>query len=60
MVVMVDPPRSLTSDLVMDALATYNPRSSKIHAQVKGVAFSFKLEEKIASVIQDALPPLRR
>ena len=60
MVVTVDPPRSLTTDLVMDALATYRPRSSNIHAQVKRVAFTFKLEEKIATVIQDALPAVRK
>jgi hypothetical protein len=59
MVVTVDPPRSLTTDLVMDALAAYKPRSSHIHAQVKRAAFTFKLEEKIAAVIQDALSPLK-
>ena len=56
----VDPARSLTTDLVMDALATYRPSSSIIHAQVKRVAFTFKLEEKIATVIQDALPTVCR
>lgn len=62
MVVTVDPPKSLTTDLVMDALATYmySPRSTNIHAHVKRVAFSFKLEEKIGTVIQDALPPVHR
>ena len=56
MVVTVDPPKSLSTDLVMDALATYKTRSSSlIHNQVKGVAFSLKLEEKIATLIQDAL-----
>jgi hypothetical protein len=55
MVVTVDPPRSLEPDIVMDALAIYKDRSSRIHAQVKG--FTFKLEEKIATIIQDALPP---
>jgi len=52
-VVTVDPPKSLSTDLVMDALATYKARSSYIHAQVKG--FTLKPEEKIAIVIQDAL-----
>jgi hypothetical protein len=54
MVVTVDPPKSLSTVLVMDALATYKPRSSDIHAQVKVESF-FKLEEKIATVIRDAL-----
>ena len=54
-VATVDPPKSLTTDLVMDALATYRSRSSRIHAQVKEVAVTFKLEEKIATVIWDAL-----
>jgi hypothetical protein len=58
--VTVDPPRSLTTDFVTDALAAYKPRSSQIHAKVKGAAFTFKLEEKIATVIQDALPALPR
>ena len=60
MVVTIDPPKSLTEDLVMDALATYMPRSSDIHDQVKRIAFTFELEEKIGTVIQDALPPLRK
>jgi hypothetical protein len=60
MVVTVDPPKSLTKDMVMDSLATYMPRSPKIHDQVKKVAFTFKLEERIGTVIQDALPPLHR
>ena len=55
--VMMDPPKTLSTDLVMDALATYTTsRSSKIHAQVKKVAFSHKLGGNIASVIRDALP----
>ena len=58
--VMVDSPKSLSTDLVMDALATYRPRSSDIHDQVKRIAFTFELEEKIGTVIQDALPPLRK
>jgi len=60
MLVTVDPPRSLSSVLVTSALATHKPRSPHIQAQVKGVAFTFKLEEKIAPIIQEALPPLRR
>jgi hypothetical protein len=60
MVVTVDPPKSLTHDLVMDALATYRPRADEIHDQVRRVAFTLKLEEKIETVIQDALPPLHR
>ena len=57
MVTVVDPPKTLSRDLVMDALATYQSKSSNIHAQVKEVAASvtLKLEEKIASVIRDAL-----
>jgi hypothetical protein len=55
LVVTVDPPKSLSTVLVMDALETYKPRSSHIHAQVKGVAFTLNLEEKIATVIRDAL-----
>ena len=56
-VATLDPPKSLTRDLVMDALATYMSKSSNIHTQVKEVAVgvSLKLEEKIASVIRDAL-----
>jgi len=48
-VATLDPPKSLSRDLVMDVLATYKSRSSHIHAQVKEVAVSLKLEEKIAS-----------
>ena len=55
-VVTVDPPTSVSTDLVMNALARYKLRSSQIHAQVKKVADLHKLEEKIASVIRDALP----
>jgi hypothetical protein len=55
-VATLDPPKSLSRDLVMDVLATYAPRSLRIHAQVKVVAGSFKLEEKIiASVLRDNL-----
>jgi hypothetical protein len=59
-VATLDPPKSSSRDLVMDALATYKTKSSDIHAKVKEVAISvrvtLKLEEKIASVIRDALP----
>ena len=52
----VDPPKSLSTDLVMDALATYkDTRSYAIHTQVKEIAITLKLEEKIANVIRDAL-----
>ena len=55
-VATLDPPKSLTRDLVMDALATYMSKSSNIHAQVKEVAAGVTLKlEKIASVIRDAL-----
>ena len=56
-VATLGPPKSLTRDLVMHALATYMSKSSNIHAQVKEVAagVTLKLEEKIASVIRDAL-----
>ena len=50
-----DPPTSLSIDLVHDALAAYKVGSAKIHAQVKDVAFSPKLEERVAKVIRDAL-----
>ena len=57
--VTVDPPKSLSKDLVMDALVIYKSSSSHIHAQVKEVALTsshtLKLEEKIAIVIRDAL-----
>lgn len=53
--VTADPPRSLSKDLVLDALAGYKSESAKVHAQVKEVAFLSKLEEKIAKIIQDAL-----
>ena len=56
MVVAVDPPKSLSTVLVMDVLGIYRSRSSRIHAQVKEVAVILKLEEKIESVIRDALP----
>ena len=58
MMVTVNLTESLSSDLVMNALATYQPRSSDIHTQVKGAAFTFKFdsEEKIAAIIQEALP----
>jgi len=59
-VATLDPPKSLSEDLVMDVLATYTFKSSDIHAKVKGVATSvtlnLSLEEKIAGVIRDALP----
>jgi hypothetical protein len=59
MVVTVDPPKNLSTDLVMKTLAIYkSSRSSQIHDQVKGEAFTFKIKEKIATLIQDAL--LRR
>ena len=51
-----DPPRTLSTVLVMDALTTYKSRSSHIHTQVKEVTFTLKLEEKIANVIREALP----
>jgi hypothetical protein len=56
-VATLDPPKSLLRGLVMDALATYESKSSDIHARVKEVAagVTLKLEEKIASVIRDAL-----
>ena len=54
---MEDPPKSLSAGLIVDALATYRPRSSDIHDQVKKIAFTFKLEEKIGTVIRDALTP---
>ena len=52
-VVIANPPKSLSPDLVMKALAIYKSRSSHIHAQVKEVPLSVKLEEKIVSVIRD-------
>jgi len=51
----LDPPKSLSRDLVMDVLATYESSSPHIHTQVKEVAASFKIEEKIASVIRGNL-----
>ena len=39
----------------MDVIAAYKPTSSHIHDQVKEVANTSKVEEKIASVIRDAL-----
>jgi len=55
MAVTADPPTSLSIDLVHDALAAYKVNTAKIHAQVKDVAFSPKLEERVAKVIRDAL-----
>ena len=52
---VLEPPKSLTREHVMNALAIYESRSSLIHDQVKEIAVSPKLEEKIASVIWDAL-----
>ena len=55
-VATLDPPKSLTSEIVMDGLSTYKSGSSRhIHAQLKEVSFPFKLEEKIASLIREAL-----
>ena len=51
----LDPPKNLSRTLVMDVLAAYKPTSSHIHDQVKEVANTSKVEEKIASVIRDAL-----
>ena len=48
------PPKTLSTNLVMKALAQYKSKSVGIHAQVKEVAVSHKLE--IANVIRDALP----
>ena len=39
----------------MNAQDIYKDRSSLIHAQVKEVAVSFKLEEKIGSLIRSEL-----
>ena len=50
-----DPPTSLSIDLVRDALVLYKVESAKIHAQVKDIAVSPKLEERVAKVIRDAL-----
>ena len=50
-----DPPRSLTEELVDDALAIYRSGSTKIHAQVKEAVISSKPEEKVAKVIWKAL-----
>ena len=51
----VDTPRSLSIDLVRDALTLFKDRSPKIHDQVKDVALSPKLEEGIVKVIRDGL-----
>ena len=51
----LDLPKRLSSD-IMDVVATYkSTTSSRIHAQVKEVATSYTVEEKIASVIRNAL-----
>ena len=51
----LDPPRSLSREIVMDVLDGYKElRSSRIHAKLEE-AFPFKLEEKIARVILEAL-----
>ena len=50
-----DPPTSLSIDLVRDALVLYKVESAKIHAQVKDIAVSPKLEERVAKVIRDTL-----
>ena len=42
---------SLSRTLVMDVLAAFKPTPSHIHEQLKEVANTFKVEEKIASVI---------
>jgi predicted nucleotidyltransferase len=52
-VVAVDPPKRVSSDFVMDALALYKSRSSRIHDQLKEAAYTLKLEKKIASVIRN-------
>ena len=53
----VDPSKSLSTDFVMEALATYKSRSFHIHAQLKEVDFTSELDEKkIEKVILDALP----
>ena len=52
----LDPPKCLSKDIVMDVVATYkSTTSSRIHVQVKEVAASYKVEEKPASVIRNAL-----
>ena len=51
----LDPPKSLSRTIIMDVLAAYKPTSSHIHDKVKEVANTFKVEEKIASVIRDTL-----
>ena len=51
----VDPPRSLSIDLVKDTLTMYKVGSPKIHEQVKDAALSPKLEERVVKVIRDAL-----
>ena len=52
---VLEPPKSLSREHVIDALAVYESESSRIHAQVKEIAVTLKLEEKIASVIWDAI-----
>jgi hypothetical protein len=51
----LDPPKSLSRDSVMDVLTAYESTSSHIHDQVKAVPVTLKVEEKIASVIRNAL-----
>ena len=50
-----NPPKSLSPDFVMNAQDIYKERSLLIHAQVKEIASSFKLEEKIGDLIRGEL-----
>ena len=50
-----NPPKSLSPDFVMNAQDIYKTRSSHIHDQVKEIASSFKLEEKIGDLIRGEL-----
>jgi hypothetical protein len=51
----LDPPKILSRVSVMDVLTAYKFISSHIHDQVKAVPVTLKVEEKIASVIRNAL-----
>ncbi|CAA7257408.1 unnamed protein product [Cyclocybe aegerita] len=54
LVLMVDPPRSLSEDIVK-TLNAYKSQSAGIYAQLQGVIYSPRPEKFVEKVIRDAL-----
>lgn len=55
MMVTADPPRSVSKEFVLGALAAYRPRSARVHAQLNKFVLTPNLEENLANLIRDEL-----